>query len=188
MAEAAALALQVVGTFAKMRGAREDARDERAALEASARNREIEGAHLRREAMLKRAIGQRKAIQERRRQNLIQSRYMARLGKSGTTGVGPAVQLAELEGIASGNVRSVLWEGEELARGLETEATMKDYKASILRHEGRLVERRGRRKAGAALVSGGSRMFGSYAKTSPVGGGSRGGGLVGRIDASTGFT
>ena len=119
-----------------------------------------------------RATSQRQAIQERKKADLVQSAALARAAASGGGASDPSVVniLSDIEGKGEYNAMTALFNGEERARGLETDASLK-------RFEGDQALTGAGMKADATLMSGFGTILGSsgtnslYSKYgSPVGG------------------
>jgi hypothetical protein len=111
-----------------------------------------------------RASSQREAIEERRRGRLALSRARAVAGASGAAGFEDI--FADLETQGETNALTALWEGEERARGMETEAAATRYGGSEAKRAG-AIQSKATRQAGligtvGTVLEGGSDFFTKY--------------------------
>lgn len=117
-----------------------------------------------------RAASQRRAIEERRRGRLAASRAQAVGAASGSAGSVDVInRIADLEAQGEYGALVALYEGEEQARGLETQAGVSRFEGGQARTAGNLA-------AQSAIVSGASSLAAKY------GGGLAGGAQGGSVN------
>jgi hypothetical protein len=105
------------------------------------------------------ALAQRRAMQERRKANILQSNLQARAAAGGGGALDPSIVDLGGDIAAEGEMRalSALWEGEERGKGLMAGA-------GAARYEGAQAARAGYMGAGATVLSGAGSLFSKYGK------------------------
>lgn len=120
---------------------------------AAKRAAQFEATQLDRSATAARATASRAASEETRRSRLIQSRAQA-VGAASGGGV-PYDQIADIAGEGEYRALMTLFEGEEEAKGRETQA-------DAARFSGKSAQRASRINAVGSLIQGGGSMFEKY--------------------------
>lgn len=167
MAQALTLAATAVATVGTLASASGQAQAAQAEGKASNQMAQFQARQLDRQAGQERATSQLQAIEERRKGKLARSRAMALAAASGA-GTGGSVQdiLSDLTSEAEFNAQGALYEGEESARGLETQASAtraggqyaqkgSAYRARSLRNSSYL-------SAAGNLMQGGASFYSKY--------------------------
>ena len=110
-------------------------------------------------AGLERASSQRAAIEERRQAGLASSRTLALAAASGAGASDPTVinMMADLAGEGEYRALTALYQGEEEARGLESQAAMRRKEAKATKTAGYL-------KAAGTILNAGSSMYDRFGK------------------------
>jgi hypothetical protein len=121
---------------------------------------------MRQRAMSVRGSAQRAALEERRQADLVQSRALAVAAASGASASDKGMLDIYGDIGAEGEYRALsqLWEGDEMALGLQ-------YGADIAEREGRAAMTSGLLKAGATAFDQGSSMRKKYSSKTPQGSG-----------------
>lgn len=161
----ATTAVSAVGSLVASSEAASSAKAEGKAQEAMA---EWHASQLRYKAGQERASSQKAAENERRRGRLAQSRAKAVAAASGGGATAPTVMdiLARLRGQGEYNAQSALYEGEETAKGLETqaEATIQEgkYARAAGNYRSKFTKRAGYLSAAGNLAQGASTYYDRY--------------------------
>jgi hypothetical protein len=160
----AATAVAVVGTLASASAQASQAKYEGAAQQQVAN---FQAKQLERKAGQERAVSQREAIEERRRARLARSKALAIAGASGGgTGGTAADILADLTAEGELNAGAALYEGEETARGLETQAAATraegKYASSAGSYAAKNIRRAGYLSAVGTTMQGAASMYSKY--------------------------
>lgn len=162
-AKAAAPYLSAAGTLVNVLGQVQAGRNARAQGAAMQKAAEYEAERMKDRANAERAIGQRKAINERRRTEFAQSALQARAAASGA-GLGPGVvDLAgDIEQEGEFRALNALYEGEERARGLDTSASLSRFEGDQYYKAGKTRARGYYMGAAGAGLDRGASLFEKY--------------------------
>lgn len=127
------------------------------ASQAEAANADYIAAQEEQSAGQQRAAAQRVASEERRQARKVASRALAVAGASGADASDPTVMntIADIAGEGEYRALTALYRGEDRARTLETDASLK-------RMTGSSVAKAGRYEAGSSLLQGGSTLLARY--------------------------
>jgi hypothetical protein len=160
----AATAVAVVGTLVAANAAAGQARSEGAAQQQMG---QFQAKQLRQRAGQERAVSQRQAVEENRRARLARSKALAIAGASGG-GTGGTVDdiLADLTAEGRMNADAALYEGEESARGLETQANASiaegKYANDASKYAARNIKRASYMSAAGTTMQGAASMYSKY--------------------------
>lgn len=142
----------------------------RAALaESQAKSMEIQAGQ-------ERAVSQRAAMAERKKERLVSSRVSAISAASGAGALDPTIIniLGDIATEGESNALTALFEGEERARGLEIGAGITRaggqgelFAGEVAKRAGVAARNRSFLSAGGTILSGGSSLFEKYARTRP---------------------
>lgn len=123
--------------------------------EAIQQAKRVTAASLRRTAGQKRATAQREAGDVAQVTELLQSRFQAIAAASGAGATGPGIEALQGRIAAEGRYRQLasIFEGEELARGLEDLANLRDFEGSLALETGK-VRKRSKQIAAVATILG----------------------------------
>lgn len=160
VASTAFSAVQQMGAAA---AARQAGKDQEAENEYQAKQMEVQAGQ-------ERASSQRRAIEERRRTNIAESRAAAVVAGSGGDTLDPSVVkiMGDLESEGSYNVDVAKYEGEDKARNLETGASLQRYQGGIARAAGANEAKADYLKVGSTVFSGGSTLMDKYGGGGPT--------------------
>lgn len=127
-----------------------------------------------------RAAAQYKADNQRRELRYLQSRAQAVAAASGAGATDPSVLNIMGNNAMEGERHALasLWEGEDMARGLE-------YEASVTRWKGKVAKQQGNLSAATGLLMAAGSMFGGFGTGAP-GGAGKGAAGVGKGAAGAG--
>lgn len=157
--------LMVASTVLSAQGSLNAGKAAKKQAEAVAMGKEAEAAQLVQKAGQERALSQRRADIERKRERLVQSSLQARAAASGAGAADPGVvDLAE-DIAAEGDFRTrmALHQGEETGRGLEYGGELRRYEAEDALRAGRIAKSAYNMQAVTTLLSGGAN-YGLYQK------------------------
>lgn len=151
--------VQAASTLAAGRAEQQAGRDRQAALEHQA-------AQARQNAGQERAAAQRGAFEQRRQGRLLSSKALALAAASGAGAGDPGVEKLLGDIGAEGEFRALsdLYEAEERARGLETQADLKVFEGDQERRAGEIARRTSRFGAFTTVLSGGAKGLSRYGK------------------------
>lgn len=158
-------AVSAVGTLV---GSEMEATATKASGQAQKSIADYHASQLQRKAGQERAVSQQQAILERRAAGLAQSRARAVAAASGAGAGDPTVRdiLAALRGEGEYRAKSALYEGEEIAKGLESEAAATKataaYNASAANYSAKASRTSGYLSAAGTLISGGASYYDKY--------------------------
>jgi transcription initiation factor TFIID subunit TAF12 len=167
MAQALAVAATAVSTVGTLVGGEAQAQQARYEGKAQQQVANFHAAQLRQQAGQQRAVSQQEAIEQQRRARLARSRALAIASASGA-GTDGSVQdiLARLAAEGDINAQAAIYEGEEAARGLETQAGATQaegkYANAASRYAARNIKRASYLSAAGTLMQGGSSFYSKY--------------------------
>jgi hypothetical protein len=167
MAQALAIAATAITAVGTLVGGAVEADAARAEGKAAQQIANFQARQMEQQAGQERAVSQREAIEQRRRARLAQSRALAIAAASGG-GTGGTVQdiLATLGAEGEMNAQAALYEGEEAARGLETQAAATRSQGRYANVSSRTAARNMRvssyLSAAGTLMSDGSSFYSKY--------------------------
>lgn len=164
-----AQAIKGTGTFLTARGYREAASAYEAGGESAARMREFEAKQIIAEAQKGRAVGGRRASQERKAGKELTGDLIARVVAGGGAVTDPSITKAIGDIGAESELRALtrMYEGEETGRGLEGLATARRMEAQVARQSAG-IRARSAKRAGMASYLGlfsGKSLLNKYGET-----------------------
>jgi hypothetical protein len=160
----AATAVAAVGTLAAGAASAQQARYEGQAQQQVAN---FQAKQMQQRAGQERAVSQMQAVEERRKARLARSRAIAVAGASGG-GTGGTVQdiLSDLSAEGELNAQTALYEGEETARGLETQARATraegKYASAAGRYAAKNISRASYLSAAGTTMQGAASFYSKY--------------------------
>ncbi len=142
----AGTAMQVVGTLQQGAAAKDAGKAQQKALNYSAKLKDIEAKHKDIKAGQERAVSQRKAIEETKRKELIESSFIARNALAGGGSFDPnsVDTLSDIESEGRYRVLAALYEGENSARTYEYGAQVDRAQADADRYAGEVAYQQGK--------------------------------------------
>lgn len=142
-----AIAAQVLGTVISAVGSMQQGRAQQQAAN-------YEASQLEQNAQQERAASQRQAMEQRRQGRLAQSRGLALAAASGAGASDPGVLdiMGDIDAEGEYRALTALYEGEERARGRQTQANLRRY-------EGKAAKRAGNMQAMSTVLSSGGKTL-----------------------------
>ncbi len=160
--------MMVASTAMQVMSTRAAGKAEQAAGQARQQALEHQAKQARQNAGQERASAQRAAIEERRQASFVASKAQARGAASGAGGPGLVNILGGIGEEGEFRALSALFEGEESALRLETQADMNVFAGNQARRAGDIARSASNRQSIGQALSGGARvgsMYEKYAKT-----------------------
>ena len=164
MGDPVTIGMAVAGTVLGAYGQIQQGNAAEAAGKAQQKGLEYQAAQMEVQAGQERAAAQRRAMDERRKKTLTQSRAQAISAAGGGGSLDPTIVdiMGDLEAEGEYNANVAMYEGEERARDLLTGSQLRRYEGTQARTAGKMAKKSSRIAAAGSLLKGGNSLMDKY--------------------------